>query len=69
MGHQNGHERAVWDSLLGQISSHNQMGLCAVLRTTRSTRKNGELNGIARYVSCTRLVLVTAVRVHWENSA
>ena len=63
MGHQNGHERAVRDSLLGQISSPNQMGLYAVLRTTRSTRKNGELNAMARYASCMRLALVTAVRV------
>ena len=64
MGQQNGHERAVWGFLLGQISSPNQMGRCAVLRTTHSTRKNGELNAMARYVSCMRLALVTAVHVH-----
>jgi hypothetical protein len=68
MGHQNGRERAVWGSLREQISRHNQMAPYAVLRTTRSTRKNDEPNMMARYVSCMQLASVIAVRVRYENS-
>jgi hypothetical protein len=68
MAHQNGRERAAWVSLRDKISSRNQTALCAVQRTTHSIHKNGELNGMAQYVSCTQLVLVIAACVHYENS-
>jgi len=68
MEHQNGHERAVWASLLGQILSYNQMGLCAVLPITHFTHKNAVQNMMAPYALCTQLVSGIAGHVHYENS-
>jgi hypothetical protein len=61
---QNGRKRAAWAFLPEETSSNSQMALCAVRRTIHSTRKNGELSIMARYVSCMQLALVTAVHVH-----
>jgi hypothetical protein len=53
MEHQNGQQRAVWASLRELTSSRNQTAHSVVQPTTRSTHKNGELNMMAQYASCT----------------
>jgi hypothetical protein len=68
MEHQHGQERAAWASLREQTSCRNQTARCAVQRTTHSTRKNGELNMMAWYVSCMPLASAIVVHVHCENS-